>query len=90
MGKLDEAYIEKFQEEIKEGDFVSIYSEDEDRVSECASLDLPHPEHHGVVVGVYDIPNTFGRMMYYVFVNGQVLVYDDAFWKFKVLSRASG
>jgi len=76
-------------EEIKEGDYVSIYSEDEDRISECEHFGLSHPENHGVVVGVYDIPNTFGRVIYYIFVNGEVLNFEDAFWKFKVLSKAN-
>jgi len=61
-----------------EGDFVIIkHNEPGQRI-----------EGSGVIIEVYDIPNTFGRKMFSVFVNGRQKVYDDGFYIFKVLSRA--
>ena len=45
-------------------------------------------EGSGVVLEVFDIPNTFGRRMISVFINGRAKTYDDGFYIFKVLSRA--
>jgi hypothetical protein len=44
-------------------------------------------EGSGVILEVFDIPNTFGRKMISVFVNGRAKIYDDGFYIFKVLSR---
>ena len=44
-------------------------------------------EGSGVILEVFDIPNTFGRKMISIFVNGRAKTYDDGFYLFKVLSR---
>ena len=72
----DKLSIENFQYEAAEtGDFVSIHEENQLVAS-------------GVILEVFDIPNTFGRKMYRVSVNGKTTTYDDGFCSFKVLSKA--
>jgi len=66
------------------GDYVLIYDTDCDRTNPgvriCGS---------GIILEDYDIPNTFGRRMYIISVNGQNRTYDDAFYSFEVTSRAN-
>lgn len=63
---------------MSEGDFVIIkHNEPGQRIEGC-----------GVIIEVFDIPNTFGRKMFSVFINGQQKTYDDGFYIFNVLSRA--
>lgn len=76
MSMHDKAYIESFQYESAEsGDFVSIHEENQLVGS-------------GVILEVFDIPNTFGRKMYIVSINGKRETYDDGFCSFKILSKA--
>ena len=76
MSMHDKAYIESFQYESAEaGDFVSIHDENQFVAS-------------GVILEVFDIPNTFGRKMYIVSVNGKKETYDDGFYSLDILSKA--
>ncbi len=76
MSMHDKAYIESFQyESVEAGDFVSIHDEN-------------HLIGSGVILEVFDIPNTFGRKMYIVSVNGKKETYDDGFYSLDILSKA--
>ena len=65
------------------GDYVLIYDDDSNPRG-------PGPKivGSGIILEDYDIPNTFGRRMYTVSVNGQIKTYDDAFYTFEILSEA--
>ncbi len=77
MGVHDKMYIENFQyESAAIGDFVSIHEENQLVGS-------------GVILEVFDIPNTFDRKMYIVSVNGSPETYDDGFYSLEILSRAN-
>ena len=65
------------------GDYVLIYDNDSDRSHPGARI-----VGSGIVLEDYDIPNTFGRRMYTISVNGQNKTYDDAFYTFEILSEA--
>lgn len=58
------------------GDYVSIY---DDGILVAS----------GVVLEIYDIPNTFGRKMYIISVNGRRETYDNGFCSLKILSSVS-
>jgi|TARA_R110000824_G_C15156956_1_gene671537 hypothetical protein len=64
---------------MREGDFVLIKQNSPGQIIEGS----------GVILEVFDMPNTFGRKMISAFVNGHEKTYDDAFYLFKVLSRGA-
>jgi len=66
---------------IKEGDYVAVYDEANYRFAPGT-----HMIGSGVVLESYDIPNTFGRKMYEISINGTSKTFDDAFYFFEVLS----
>ena len=70
---------------MKEGDYVAVYDEDGNR---SASNQGPFGPMigSGVVLESYDIPNTFGRKMYEISINGTSKTFDDAYYIFEVLS----
>jgi len=65
------------------GDYVLIYDNEHDRRNPGAKM-----VGSGIILEDYDIPNTFGRRMYIISVNGQQKTYDDAFYTFKLMSAA--
>jgi hypothetical protein len=65
------------------GDYVLIYDDDSNPRGP-----VPKIVGSGIILEDYDIPNTFGRRMYTVSVNGQIKTYDDAFYTFEILSEA--
>ena len=66
------------------GDYVLIYDNEHDRLNPGAKM-----VGSGIILEDYDIPNTFGRRMYMVSVNGKIKTYDDAFYTFEVLSAGT-
>ena len=46
-------------------------------------------EGSGVILEVFDLPNTFGRKMISVFINGTAKTYDDGFYLFETLSPSN-
>jgi hypothetical protein len=68
---------------MNRGDYVLIYDNEHDRLHPGAKM-----VGSGIILEDYDIPNTFGRKMYIVSVNGETKTYDDAFYTFEVLSEA--
>jgi hypothetical protein len=63
------------RESVEAGDYVSIHEENQRIAS-------------GVILEVFDIPNTFGRKMYIVSVGGKKETYDDGFYSLDILSKA--
>ena len=68
---------------MTKGDYVLIYDNEHDRLNPGAKM-----VGSGIILEDYDIPNTFGRRMYIVSINGETKTYDDAFYTFEVLSEA--
>lgn len=60
---------------VEPGDYVSVYEENQFVCS-------------GIVMEVYDIPNTFGREMYIVSTGDKENTYDNSFYSLDILSKA--
>lgn len=64
---------------MREGDFVLIKRDSPGQIIEGS----------GVVLEVFDMPNTFGRRMISAFVSGRRKTYGEGEFLFKILSRGS-